>query len=181
MSFSTWVTIRRSFRNYWNGFSPVTQIPSREPDTSDGANIALNKSVNIEAGTFVTLPRFKVIGGSSLIFPITLDNINFDSDSLVFFEIVSGVGSWGRRNRPADDRRYETYEFRYRRCEGLQERQRITVYNTGVIPVRFDSLSLPKWHTVTASSIPLPAMLSPGDSVQLTVTFCPRDSSVARQ
>jgi hypothetical protein len=54
----------------------------------------------------------------------------------------------------------------------------ITVYNTGVIPVRFDSLSLPKWHTVTASSIPLPAMLAPGDSVQLTVTFCPRDSSV---
>jgi len=55
------------------------------------------------------------------------------------------------------------------------ESEIVTVSNPGVISIRFDSLSgLPKWHKVTASSVPLPAMLQPGDSLLLTVTFCPR-------
>jgi Concanavalin A-like lectin/glucanases superfamily len=144
-------------------------------DTSDGANIALNNGINIKAGTIVTL-RFKVIGGAA-IFPITLDNINFESDSLVFFEIVSGVDHGVVEiDQPmiavTKLTNFDTVDVKD--CKS----DTIIVYNTGVIPVRFDSLSLPKWHTVTASSIPLPAMLAPGDSVQLMVTFCPRDSSV---
>ncbi len=155
-----------------NGFSPYTDSVMGT-DTSDGANIVLNNGVNIEAGTIVTL-RFKVIGGSA-IFPITLDNINFDSDSLVFFEIVSGVDHGVVEiDQPmiavTKLTNFDTVDVKD--CKN----ETITVYNTGVIPVRFDSLSLPEWHKVTAPL--LPVMLAPGDSVQLTVTFCPRDSSV---
>ncbi len=157
-----------------NGFSPYTDSVMGT-DTSDGANIVMNNGVDIKAGTIVTL-RFKVIGGAA-IFPITLDNINFESDSLVFFEIVSGVDHGVVEiDQPmiavTKFTDFDTVDVKD--CKS----DTITVYNTGVIPVRFDSLSLPKWHTVTASSILLPATLAPGDSVLLTVTFCPRDSSV---
>jgi hypothetical protein len=155
-----------------NGFSPYTDSVTGI-DTSDGANIALNNGINIKAGTIITL-RFKVIGGTA-IFPITLDNINFDSDSLVFFEIVAGVDHGVVEiNQPmiavTKLTNFDTVDVRD--CKS----DTITVYNTGAIPVRFDSLSLPEWHKVTAPA--LPVMLAPGDSVQLTVTFCPRDSSV---
>ncbi len=156
------------------GSSPYTDSVFGE-DTTDGANITMMNGVNIDAGTIVTL-RFKVIGGAA-IFPITLDNINFDSDSLVFFEIVAGVDHGVVEiDQPmiAVTKMINFDTVDVKNCKS----DTVTVHNTGVIPVRIDSLSLPMWHRVTASSTPLPAMLAPGDSVLLTVTFCPRDSSV---
>ncbi len=157
-----------------DGLSPFTDSVI-DADTTNGAHVNMINGVNIKAGTIVTL-RFKVIGGPG-VFPITLDNINFDSDSLVFFEIVAGLDHGVVEiDQPmiavTKFTDFDTVDVK--NCKD----ETIVVYNTGVIPVRFDSLSLPKWHTVTASSIPLPAMIAPGDSVLLTVTFCPRDSSV---
>jgi hypothetical protein len=157
-----------------NGLSPYTDSVGGF-DTSDGANVALINGINIKAGTISTL-KFKVIGGPA-VFHMTLDNINFDSDSLVFFNILGLPDSCVIEiDQPmiavTKLTNFDTVDVKD--CKS----DTITVYNTGVIPVRFDSLSLPKWHSVTASSIPLPAMLAPGDSVQLTVTFCPKDSSV---
>ncbi|HEY3876045.1 MAG TPA: choice-of-anchor D domain-containing protein [Candidatus Kapabacteria bacterium] len=157
-----------------NGSSPFTDSVYGA-DTADGAHIALVNGINIKAGTITTL-KFKVIGGAK-IFPITLDGINFDSDSLVFFEIVAGVDHGVVEiDQPmiavTKMTVFDTVDVKDCKSET------VTVYNTGVIPVRFDSLSLPIWHKVTASSKPIPATLQPGDSVQLTVTFCPRDSIV---
>ncbi len=155
-----------------NGFSPYTDSVTGT-DTSDGANIAMNNGVNIKAGAIITL-KFKVIGGPA-VFPITLGNINFDSDSLVFFEIVAGVDHGVVEiDQPMISvtklTNFDTVDVKD--CKN----ETITVYNTGKIAVRFDSLSLPKWHKVTVPV--LPVTLPPGDSVQLTVSFCPRDSSV---
>ena len=142
-------------------------------DTSNGANVILKNGVNMSAGPIATL-KFKVTGGPK-IFPITLDGINFDSDSLVFFKIIAGNDHGVVEidqpmisiSKLTD---FDTVDVR--NCGN----EIITVYNPGVIPIRFDSLGgLPKWHTVTATSVPLPAVILPGDSVELTVTFCPRD------
>ena len=40
--------------------------------------------------------------------------------------------------------------------------------------MQFDSLALPPDHAITGSSIPYPVTLQPGDSIELTVSFCPR-------
>ncbi|HET6401156.1 MAG TPA: choice-of-anchor D domain-containing protein [Candidatus Kapabacteria bacterium] len=158
-----------------DGSSPYTPTVN-VLDSTGGAYVTMKNGIDIKAGTIVYV-RFKVIGGPG-IFPITLDQFNFDSDSLVFFEIIA-----------TDDHGYVEIDqptiamtkmtnfdtVNVKQCKD----EIVTVYNTGVIPVRFDSLAgLPEWHTVTASSIPVPATLAPGDSVQLTVTFCPRDSAV---
>jgi hypothetical protein len=155
-----------------NGLSLYTDSVNGT-DTTDGANVNMINGVNIKAGTITTL-RFKVIGGPA-IFPITLNDFNFDSDSLVFFEIVAGDDQGVVE---IDQPQISVTKFTdfdtvdVKQCKN----EIVTVYNTGVIPVRFDSLSLPMWHKVTAPL--LPVTIAPGDSVQLTVTFCPRDSAV---
>ena len=142
-------------------------------DTSDGANVTMKNGIDVKVGAIDTL-RFRVIGGPKR-FQITLDNINFDSDSLVFFKIIAGNDHGvieidepmiGMTKLTA----YDTVNVK--NCKD----EIIAVHNTGVLPVRFDSLSgLPKWHKVTGASVPLPAMIQPGDSVLVTVQFCPRD------
>jgi hypothetical protein len=158
-----------------DGASPYTDSVG-VVDSIGGAYVSMHNGVDIKAGVIATV-RFKVIGGAA-IFPITLDQFNFDSDSLVFFEIVAGIDhGYVEIDQPmiatTKLTNFDTVDVK--QCKD----EIVTVYNTGVIPVRFDSLAgLPEWHSVTASSIPLPAILAPGDSVLLTVTFCPRDSAV---
>lgn len=140
-------------------------------DTTDGVDIVLRNGLNIKSGSITTL-RFKVTGGPTS-FPITLDGFNFDSDSLVFFKIIAGIdhGVVVIDQPMISVSKLTEYDtVHVKTCKD----EIVTVRNPGVLPIRFDSLSgLPKWHRVTASTKPLPAMLQPGDSLQLTVTFCP--------
>jgi len=145
-------------------------------DTVDGANVVVRNGVDVQAGIIAML-KLKVIGGATT-FPITLNNINFDSDSLVFFKIIAGID---HATIIIDDPQIAVSKItnfdtvNVKTCKD----QTVTVYNIGVIPIRFDSLGgLPKWHRVTASTKPLPDSIMPGDSVQLTVTFCPRDEGL---
>lgn len=138
----------------------------------DGVHVILKDARNVEAGVVAYL-RFAVKGTVNQ-FPILLNDIDFDSDSLVFFKIVAGIDQGYIRIEdpmiaisPLAD--FDTVKVRD--CKD----QIVTVYNPGLIPIRFDSLAnLPKWHRVTASSVPLPVVMQPGDSIQVTVTFCPR-------
>jgi hypothetical protein len=140
-------------------------------DTGDGTWATLKNARNTLAGTIATV-RFAVTGGAGA-FPIYLDNVNFDSDSLVYYKIVpGGDNGWVIIDQPmiamTKMTEYDTVNLKY--CADRQ----ITVWNPGAIPIRFDSLGgLPPGHRVTASSIPYPAILAPGDSIILTVTFCP--------
>jgi len=158
-----------------DGASPYTPTVN-VLDSTGGAYVTMKNGIDIKAGTIASI-RFKVIGGPG-IFPISLDQFNFDSDSLVFFEIVAGIDhGYVEIDQPMISMTkmtdFDTVDVK--QCKD----ETVTVYNTGVIPVRFDSLSgLPEWHKVTASSTPLPATLAPGDSILLIVTFCPRDSAV---
>jgi hypothetical protein len=140
-------------------------------DTGDGARALLKKARRVRAG-YLAYVRFIPKGGPGQ-FPITLDEIDFDSDSLVTFKIVAGMD---RGFVIIDDPEisispltvFDTVNIRD--CKD----QIVTVWNSGNVPTRFDSLStLPPYHRVTASSIPYPTTLAPGDSIQLTVTFCP--------
>lgn len=139
-------------------------------DTGDGARVLLKDARSVTAGTFATV-RFAVKGGATA-FPIRLDQIDFDSDSLVFFKIVAGVDNgWVIVDEPmigiSDTTRFDTVNVR-----DCAERE-ILVFNPGQIPVRFDSLAgLPPGHRVVATSRPLPDTLAPGDTVRLTVRFC---------
>ena len=156
------------------GSSPFTDSVNAA-DTADGAHVSLINGINIKSGTISTV-KFKVTGGPK-IFPISLDGINFDSDSLVFFNIVAGVDHGVVEiDQPMISvtklTNFDTVDVK--NCGN----ETVTVTNTGVIPVRFDSLSLPIWNKVTASSVPVPDTILPGDSILLTVTFCPRDSIV---
>lgn len=145
-------------------------------DTGDGARMLLKNAVNVPAGTFAYV-RFVVINSPAQ-FPIILDEIDFDSDSLVNFKIIAGLDKgFVIIDRPMIEisalTAFDTVHVKT--CED----QTVWVTNPGAIPVRFDSLSsLPRWHRVTASSVPLPATLQPGDTVRLTVSFCPLDEVV---
>jgi hypothetical protein len=141
-------------------------------DSTDGAHADLKDARNVQAG-IIAYVKFVVRGGAKR-FPITLDSIFFDSDSLVFFKIVAGIDKgFIEIDQPkiaiSSGTRFDTVNARS--CDD----RFVTVRNPGLIPIRFDSLGgLPKWHTVVASSIPYPAVLKPGDSIVLTVRFCPR-------
>jgi hypothetical protein len=139
-------------------------------DTGDGAHGTLRDAWYVGADT-ITVLRFAVIGGPTS-FPITLDSIEFDSDSLMFFKIIAGGDrAWVIIDEPriaiSSMTAFDTVNVRS--CAD----RTIVVGNPGAIPVRFDSLAgLPPGHRVTASSRPIPAVLAPGDSVTLTVTYC---------
>jgi len=129
-------------------------------DTSDGANVITKNGHNVMAGTIDTI-RLKVIGGAKT-FPITLDNINFDSDSLVFFKIIAGNDHATIEIDEPMISMTKLTDFDTVHVKDCKD-QTITVHNTGVIPVRFDSIgNLPKWHRMTGASVPLPAMIAPG-------------------
>jgi hypothetical protein len=149
--------------------SPFTPKASVS-DTGDGARVLLKDARAVTAGTFATV-RFAVKGGATS-FPIRLDQIDFDSDSLVFFKIVAGIDNgWVIIDQPmigiTKATSFDTVNIR-----DCADRD-VVVYNPGQIPVRFDSLAgLPPGHRVVASSRALPDTLAPGDSVTLTVRFC---------
>ncbi|MBS1910561.1 MAG: choice-of-anchor D domain-containing protein [Bacteroidetes bacterium] len=141
-------------------------------DTGDGARARLRDARNAQAGA-VAFIRFVVRGGPAA-FPITLDEIDFDSDSLVYFKIIAGIDhGWVIIDQPMIAITGVT-NFDTVNIKSCADRQ-VVVRNPGAIPIRFDSLSgLPPGHTVVASSVPYPATLAPGDSITLTVRFCPR-------
>lgn len=124
----------------------------------------------------VNTVRLKVIGGPK-VFPVTLDSIDFESDSIVFFKIVAGIDHrWIEIDEPTIAvtklTNFDTVDVK--NCGN----QIITVHNTGYMPVRLDSLTgLPPWHTVVPPSAPFGTMIAPGDSVTLTIRFCPRADS----
>jgi len=140
-------------------------------DTGDGARVHLKDAWYVQAGTVAVL-RFAVTRGPTS-FPILLDEIDFDSDSLVFFKIIAGIDEgWVRIDQPmiAITKAISFDTVNIKSCDD----RRVVVYNPGLIPITFDSLSgLPPGHRVAASSIPYPAVLAPGDSIELTITFCP--------
>jgi hypothetical protein len=140
-------------------------------DTGDGARAYLKDARNAQAGTVAWI-RFAVIGGAGQ-FPITLDEIDFDSDSLVYFKIIAGIDhGWVVIDQPmiaiSGMTNFDTVNIK-----SCADRD-VVVRNPGAIPVRFDSLSgLPPAHRVVSSSVPYPTMIAPGDSIVLTVRFCP--------
>ncbi len=144
-------------------------------DSSNGAEVAITKAGGVSAGVVNTV-RLKVIGGPK-VFPVTLDSIDFESDSIVFFKIVAGIDHrWIEIDEPTIAvtklTNFDTVDVK--NCGN----QIITVHNTGYMPVRLDSLTgLPPWHTVVPPSAPFGTKIAPGDSVTLTIRFCPRDDS----
>jgi hypothetical protein len=139
-------------------------------DTGDGARGFLRDAWYVGADT-VALVRFAVIGGPSS-FPITLDSIEFDSDSLMFYKIITG-GDRGTviidEPRIAISAMTAFDTVNVRSCAD----RIVYVSNPGAIPVRFDSLAgLPPGHRITASTRPIPSILAPRDSVAITVTYC---------
>src|SRR5438045_2659981 len=142
-------------------------------DTVDGANVIIKGGNDVRAGVIDTL-RFAVIGGPK-IFPITLDNPDFESDSLVFFKIVAGIDhGYISIEQPSVAVTKQT-NFDTVHVKNCLD-QTVVLHNTGSIPVRFDSVSgLPQWHTVVPPSTPFGTIILPGDSASVTVRFCPRD------
>ena len=145
-------------------------------DTGDGARASLVDAWYVGADT-IALLRFAVIGGP-VSFPITLDSIVFDSDSLMFYKIVAG-GDRGfviidePRIAISSMTAFDTVNVRS--CAD----RIVVVSNPGAIPVRFDSLgALPPGHRITASTRPIPATLAPGDSIAITLTYCAFEEAV---
>lgn len=139
-------------------------------DTGDGARGRLTNAWYVTGDT-IALVRFVVIGGPAR-FPITLDSIEFDSDSLMFFKIIAGGDrAWVVIDEPLISISKVT-SFDTVNVRSCADRV-FYVSNPGAIPVRFDSLGgLPPGHRITSSTRPLPAILAPGDTVAVTVTFC---------
>ena len=140
-------------------------------DTGTGAHVRLKDARNVGPGEFAWV-RF-LVRGSPNGFPITLDNFDFDSDSLVEYDYVplNDIG-WVIVDEPMLEVSGLT-DFDTVLVKQCADRT-VMVRNPGILPVQFDSLALPPDHAITGSSIPYPVTLQPGDSIELTVSFCPR-------
>lgn len=150
--------------------SPYTTTATIQ-DTGTGAWAYLKDVRNAGPGAIATV-RFVARGGAAQ-FPIRLSDIEFDSDSLVTWDIVPTLDDgWVIIDDPmiAISPLTDFDTVNLKSCAD----QVVTVWNPGAVPVLFDSLGgLPPGHRVTATSRPLPDTLAPGDSIQVTVTFCP--------
>lgn len=150
--------------------SPYTTL-STVVDTGDGARAVLKDARYVGAGEIARI-RFAA-RGIPLAFPIRLDSIGFDSDSLVNYKIIPETDSGSVRiEQPMIDISAVT-AFDTVNMKSCADRQ-VIVRNPGAIPIRFDSLAvLPPGHRITASDRPIPAVLGPGEAATLTITFCP--------
>lgn len=154
--------------------SPYTSTASAV-DTGDGVYADVKDARDVRAGE-VAYVRF-LVKGSPNAFPITLEDIDFDSDSLVLFKIIAGGDqAWVIVDEPMIEMTTLT-SFDTVNVKTCADRE-VVVWNPGILPVQFDSLSLPKDHRITASDIPYPALLNPGDTIRLTVTYCPTEEAV---
>jgi hypothetical protein len=139
---------------------------------SDGVWADLKNSRNVKAGT-VCYVRF-IPKGDTANFSMTLDNINFDSDSIVFFNIiVNNDHAQIIIDNPeiSIDSLTNFDTVLVKQCKDLM----CVVRNSGLVPIRFDSLStMPLFHRIVSSDRPYPLVLQPGDSIVFTLEFCPR-------
>ena len=143
-------------------------------DTGDGSWIAVRDMWNLPAGDFAYV-RYLIKGGPNA-FAIRLDNFDYDSDSLVEYRyITDGDIAWVIVDEPliAIEGLTDFDTVLVKTCED----QDVVVWNPGNLPVQFDSLALPKDHRISVSSAPIPATLQPGDSLFLTVSYCPTDEA----
>ncbi len=151
--------------------SPYTNLASVS-DTGDGARSILKDARNVKAGE-VAYVRF-IPKGDTARFAITLDQVDFDSDSLVFFKIITGLD---HAFVIIDDPQIQIQKLvdfdtvKIKDCKDLT----LVVRNPGLVPIRFDSLgTLPRYHSIVGSDKPYPLQLQPGDSIVFTIRFCPR-------
>lgn len=158
---------------FYDVTSPYTSTASAV-DTGDGTYVNIKDARNVTAGE-VAYVRF-LVKGSPNAFPITMEDIDFDSDSLVLFKIVAGGDqAWVIVDQPMIAISSLT-QFDTVNVKTCADRE-VVVWNPGILPVRFDSLALPKDHRVTASDIPFPTTLQPGDTIRLTVSYCPTEEA----
>ncbi|MEP7234803.1 MAG: choice-of-anchor D domain-containing protein, partial [Ignavibacteriota bacterium] len=160
--------------SYLNIQSPYTN----QATVLDSAGVWANmkNARNVAAGT-VCYVRF-IPKGDTANFVMTLDNIDFDSDSIVFFKFtVNEDHAQIIIDNPkiAIQQLTDFDTVLVKQCKDLL----CVVRNTGLVPMRFDSLaSLPAFHSVVGSDKPYPLLMQPGDSIVLTIRFCPRADSL---
>lgn len=155
--------------------SPFTDSTSFVDSGTGTTHVRITNARNITAGEFVRVGF--LVRGSPNGFPISLRNLGFDSDSLVEYDYI-----------PTDDDGWVIVDEPMLDISGLTDfdtvfvkqcaDQQVTVWNPGILPVQFDSLSLPPDHFISGSDIPYPVTLAPGDTIRLTVSFCPRSEVV---
>jgi len=145
---------------------------------SDGVWGDLKNARNVKAGV-VCYVRF-LPKGDTANFDMFLNNVDFSSDSIVFYQIEATLDHARiiidnpeisiQKLTNFDTVRVSRSKWDTTGCKDLN----VVVRNPGLIPMRFDSLStLPAFHTIIGSDKPYPLMLAPGDSIVLTVRFCP--------
>ena len=143
---------------------------------SAGVWANLKNARDVLAGT-VCYVRF-LPKGDTANFIMTLDNIDFSSDSIVFYQIV--VNNDFCRILIDDpeiliQKQTDFDTVRVKQCKDLP----LVVRNPGLVPVRFDSLSsLPAYHKIISTDKPYPLTLQPGDSIVFTLRFCPLADSL---
>lgn len=150
--------------------SPYSNNVAIKADTGGIARGQVLNGISIKAGE-VARVKFKVISGKPFVTPISIEEVSFDSDSLVFYKIVA-AGDKGTIIITQPLIKAESITFDTVGVQDCLDKQ-IIVRNPGLIPVRFDSLILPPGYTITSSLPPIPVDLQPNDSVIVMLKFCP--------
>lgn len=150
--------------------SPYSSKVSIKADTAGVGRGAVLEALNMKMGE-VARVKFRVISGKPTTFPISIEEVFFDSDSLVFFKIVA-AGDKGTVIVTQPLIKATSVAFDTVGVQACQDKQ-ITVYNPGLISVRFDSLALPPGYSIISSVPPIPVDLKPNDSVLVNIRFCP--------
>lgn len=108
-------------------------------------------------------------------YTIRLDSITFDSEEVILYKIIAGGDIGVVIVEQPDFRVLNTAAFDSVRILECVTRV-IDVLNTGDVPITVDDITLPA-DIVLAGSVPDTSMFfAPGETMQLTVMFCPQSS-----
>lgn len=159
---STIVSLGQVSSSYTNNITAI--------DTGDGARVTLRNALQVPADTIAWVTFIPRTGDT--IFKVHIDEVDFDSDTLVLYKLVVPPDSIYIQIAQPRIAVSSLTSFDTVNLKSCADRV-LAVTNPGKIPVEFNALRLPPGHTVVGSSVPYPTQLAPGDTVLLTVRFCP--------
>lgn len=118
--------------------------------------------------------RFVTANNNRTSTPLTLDSIRFDTEDIIFFNIVAGNDNAHVISVKSEMEFTSGADFDSVRVLDCADRS-VTVYNVGDVEHELSSLvELPPTVSFVSSMPPLGSIIQPGDSALIVLRYCPR-------
>lgn len=139
-----------------------------------GQAVTMKNFCGIDSTQPFAVLRFVTTNNNRASSKLTIDSINFDTEDVILYKLIA-TGDRGTilalKSEIAISRPVAFDSVRILECA----ERTLTVVNTGDVPNAVtELLDLPQYTTLVGSVPPLGDSVPPGDSVMVTLRFCPR-------